>query len=65
MTSEEWEREIYLGSADWEAEPARAAVLARMERIAEVRIAVGELEAARYAAEEQTRLMMKKEDHGK
>jgi hypothetical protein len=34
-----------------------------MERIAEVRIAVGELEAARYARELET--ITKKEVHGK
>jgi hypothetical protein len=49
MTDEK--RPIYLGSPDWEAEPEQAVALARMERLAEVRIAVGELEVARYAAE--------------
>jgi anti-sigma regulatory factor (Ser/Thr protein kinase) len=63
MTSEEPKREIYLGSARWEAERVNAAVLARMERIAEVRIAVGEIEAARYAAE--AKAMTKKEGYGK
>jgi hypothetical protein len=61
MTSEET-RPIYFGSRDWEAETVNARVLARMERLAEVRIAVGEIEAARYAAEEQT--MTKKVVHG-
>jgi hypothetical protein len=84
MTSDAERREIYMGSADWEGEPEHAAVLARMERLAEVRIAVGELfvnglreaamngsrqtvdeEAARYAAEEKSRSMMKKETDGK
>jgi hypothetical protein len=63
MMSDAERREIYMGSADWEGEPEHAAVLARMERLAEVRIAVGELEAARYAAEEKT--VTKKEGYGK
>jgi hypothetical protein len=63
MTSDAERREIYMGSADWEGEPEHAAVLARMERLAEVRIAVGELEAARYAREAQVKT--KKEINGK
>jgi hypothetical protein len=62
MTSEA-RRPIYFGSRAWEAESVNVAVLERMERLAEVRIAVGELEAARYAAEAQVKT--KKEDHGK
>lgn len=48
MTSDTEVREIYFGSPAWEEEPVNAAVLARMERLAAVRIAVNELEAARY-----------------
>jgi hypothetical protein len=62
MTSEA-RRPIYFGSREYEAEPANAEALKRMERIAEVRIAVGELEAARYARELET--ITKKEVHGK
>jgi hypothetical protein len=61
MTSEA-RRPIYFGSRAWEAESVNAAVLARMERRAEVRIAVGEIEAARYAAE--AKAMTKKEVDG-
>jgi hypothetical protein len=61
MTDEK--RPIFFGSRAWEAESVNAAVLARMERLAEVRIAVGELEAARYARELET--ITKKEVHGK
>jgi alkyl sulfatase BDS1-like metallo-beta-lactamase superfamily hydrolase len=54
MTSEA-RRPIYFGSRAWEAESVNAAVLARMEQRAAVRIAVGELEAARQAAEASAR----------